>query len=343
MPSSKLEPFTTKVQIVSMGATVRKPRMFFGFYQGLGDLVCDIRIIDLFYKKGYNVTISVAEWLVSLTRTFFSDVGITTCDTLKQIIRQPYDLYDYVFLTPNYLALRIDSILVYVLKHVIVRYKSGHNATILAYDIWNIIGNALRPKTGFFNAHIFHISLGLLRNHFFMFDDISEEEILRLADSHLRCDGTKPVIKSIFIFPFSGRRNKDYGLSNFLSLGKALEAVVPQTPIIFFVNAGDEKRIDASVRECFRFEFRSLVELVKVFARDILVISNDSGPAHLAAYYNANTITLFGPTPAERYRPIGRGCNVSIASQSKSVHDIAIDQILHAAKNSYRFNEGLVP
>ncbi|MGH8615117.1 MAG: glycosyltransferase family 9 protein [Gammaproteobacteria bacterium] len=298
--------------------------------------------MELFYKKGYDITISVGEWLASLAGTLFPHVGVTRCDTLRDIIDQPYRLYDYVFLTPNYLAIRDHSILSYVLKHVIVRYKSS-NATILAYDIWDIIGNALRPEVGFFNAHMFDNSLGLLKNHLSIFNDISEDEILRLAYSHSGCDTTKPVISEIFIFPFSGSRNKDYGLDNFLSLGKALEGVVPQTPIRFFVNARDQKRIDASVRECFRFESRSLLELVEVFSRDILVISNDSGPAHLAAYYDANTITLFGPTLAERYRPIGSGCHVSIASQSKIVQDITVDQILHAAKNSYRFNKKLVP
>lgn len=328
--------------MVTMLAPARKPRVFFGFYEGLGDLVSDARIIDLFHRKGYDITISVAGWLGSLAGTLFSNVSITKCDTLKEIVSQPYNLYDYVFLTPNYLAIRNYSILPYVLKHVIVRYKSS-DATILAYDIWSIIGNALRPVTGFFNVHIFDISLGLLKNHASVFNDIAEDEILRLADSHSRSDTPKPVISEIFVFPFSGRRDKDYGLDNFLSLGKALEAVAPQIPITFFVNARDQKRIDASVRECFRFECRSLVELVKVLARDKLVISNDSGPAHLAAYYDANTITLFGPTLAEKYRPIGKGCNLAIASHSKIVQDIAVDQILHAAQKSYRFNEKLVP
>jgi ADP-heptose:LPS heptosyltransferase len=231
----------------------------------------------------------------------------------------------------------------YVLKHAIVRYKSRHNATILAYGIWNIIGSALRPKRGLFNAHIFDISLKLFKNHSPIFNDIFEDEIRRLERRHSGCNTTKPVISAICIFPFSGNGNKDYGLDKFLSLGKALEAVVPQTPITFFVSARDQQRIDASVREWFRFESRSLVELVKVFSRDILVISNDSGPAHLAAYYDANTITLFGPTLAEKYRPIGKGCHLTIASQSRIVRDIALDQILHAAKKGYRFNEKLVP
>lgn len=327
------------MQRVSTKFIRSKPKIFFGYYEGLGDLISDARIIDLFYKKHYDVTISVAEWLGSLAITLFPNIGITKCDTLKQIINQPYNVYDYVVLTPNYLDRRIANILVYVLKYLIVKYKSTKNTTILAYDMRNIIGNAVRREMGYLDVHMFDRSLGLLRNHSATFNDISRDEIIRLSDGPSGCNTTKPVISEIFIFPFSGWQNKDYGLDNFLSLGKALEAVAPQVPITFFVNAEGLKKTDASVRKSWRFENRSLLELVKMFSRDVLVIANDSGPAHLAAYCNANTITLFGPTTAEKYRPIGGGCNVFIASQSKVVRDIEVDRIMHAVKDGYWFKK----
>jgi hypothetical protein len=64
--------------------TARKPRVFFGYYEGLGDLISDARIMELFYKKGYDITISVVEWLASLAGTLFPHVGVTRCDYVKR-------------------------------------------------------------------------------------------------------------------------------------------------------------------------------------------------------------------------------------------------------------------
>lgn len=47
----------------------------------------------------------------------------------------------------------------------------------------------------------------------------------------------------------------------------------------------------------------SLAELPDVIASARLVVSNDSGPMHLAAAQGVPVLALFGPTPPERYGP----------------------------------------
>lgn len=49
----------------------------------------------------------------------------------------------------------------------------------------------------------------------------------------------------------------------------------------------------------------SLQELAALLARCELVISNDSGPVHVAAAVGTSTITIFGPSDEVRYRPLG--------------------------------------
>jgi heptosyltransferase-3 len=49
----------------------------------------------------------------------------------------------------------------------------------------------------------------------------------------------------------------------------------------------------------------SLGELCALFARADLVVSNDSGPMHIAAALGAPTLGLFGPETPRRYGPIG--------------------------------------
>ena len=56
----------------------------------------------------------------------------------------------------------------------------------------------------------------------------------------------------------------------------------------------------------------SVRELGALFSKCRLVISNDTGPLHIAAGVGANVIGLFGPTAPQETGPLGRGRNVVI-------------------------------
>ena len=53
-----------------------------------------------------------------------------------------------------------------------------------------------------------------------------------------------------------------------------------------------------------------LVGLAQLVRENDLLISNESGPAHLAALLGTPTLTLFGPTRAATWRPIGAAAQV---------------------------------
>lgn len=50
----------------------------------------------------------------------------------------------------------------------------------------------------------------------------------------------------------------------------------------------------------------TITKLVDTFKRAIYFIGNDSGPAHLAAFYGITGVTLFGPESPQRSAPIGK-------------------------------------
>jgi ADP-heptose:LPS heptosyltransferase len=54
----------------------------------------------------------------------------------------------------------------------------------------------------------------------------------------------------------------------------------------------------------------SLGLLAGLLSRCAVVVSPDSGPAHMAAALGVPVVTLFGPTSHERWAPQGRGCRV---------------------------------
>jgi len=54
----------------------------------------------------------------------------------------------------------------------------------------------------------------------------------------------------------------------------------------------------------------TLLELLHVFDLAHVLVTNDSGPAHLAALTNIHVIVFFGPEIAERYRPLATSSDV---------------------------------
>jgi lipopolysaccharide heptosyltransferase II len=77
----------------------------------------------------------------------------------------------------------------------------------------------------------------------------------------------------------------------------------------------------------------SIGALHALFRRAQLVISNDSGPMHLAAAQGAPTLGLFGPETPVMYAPIGRNTRVHYApplcSPCINVHDAKVLSCIH--------------
>lgn len=80
--------------------------------------------------------------------------------------------------------------------------------------------------------------------------------------------------------------------------------------VIFVGSAGDLSLVEAIVdlmetKPVIATGKTTLPELAALLARCDLVISNDSGPVHVAAAVGTPTITIFGPSDDLKYRPLG--------------------------------------
>ena len=77
----------------------------------------------------------------------------------------------------------------------------------------------------------------------------------------------------------------------------------------------------------------SIGGLQALFQRAALVVSNDSGPMHLAAAHGAPTLGLFGPETPVMYAPLGRHTRVHYApplcSPCINVHDAKVLSCIH--------------
>jgi len=72
-----------------------------------------------------------------------------------------------------------------------------------------------------------------------------------------------------------------------------------------------------------------------LFSFSRAVVSNDSGPLHIAGGVGAKTVALFGPTDAKKTGPRGRGRTVLI--QKKRMEDIAPQEAMEALERLQAF------
>jgi len=61
-----------------------------------------------------------------------------------------------------------------------------------------------------------------------------------------------------------------------------------------------------------------------------LVVSNDTGMAHVAAALGRPTLVLFGPTDPNRWRPVGPAVQV-LQSPTRRIIDLPVDEVVQAA------------
>ena len=94
---------------------------------------------------------------------------------------------------------------------------------------------------------------------------------------------------------------------------KLADEIINNEKMVMFIGGpSDKKRVEdiLSIMENDRVinanGETNLKELAALVKKSDLVISNDSGPVHVAAAVGTKTITIFGPSDENKYRPYGK-------------------------------------
>jgi ADP-heptose:LPS heptosyltransferase len=101
-------------------------------------------------------------------------------------------------------------------------------------------------------------------------------------------------------------------VARYVLLAQALLQRDPQVCIGFIGAATDAAAVEAMVTAVASPRCASLASIVTVgglpalFARSCLLVSNDSGPAHIASLTQTPTLVLFGPETPRLYLPLGQ-------------------------------------
>ncbi len=127
----------------------------------------------------------------------------------------------------------------------------------------------------------------------------------------LRRAGAAPDV--VLIHPGSGGRDKCWLFKNFRAVAELLAKDGQR--VCFLIGPVEvEWWPDDALAELTRgypvLRLPSPDELAAAVAAAHAVVANDSGPAHLAALLGTPTVTIFGPTSPNIWRPLGPGGQV---------------------------------
>jgi len=115
----------------------------------------------------------------------------------------------------------------------------------------------------------------------------------------------------------NNRQGRTWGLNNWNAL---IELLKPFGGTVFVIGASSEKEKHSSLSgaEIFSGKY-SLSESSAMLSEADLVISGDSGPAHISAAYGVKTLVLLGSTSVDKIKPFGyNGWAVSSPNQCNS-------------------------
>ncbi len=132
------------------------------------------------------------------------------------------------------------------------------------------------------------------------------------------------------IHPGSGSPRKNWPTERFVELSRSLAGLGHRVVWI----RGPAEMGQPEAWEGERIDQPSLQALAATLAASRLFIGNDSGVSHLAGAVGASTVTLFGPTRGEVWRPDGPRVQVVPAS-SGALDDISVGAVLRAVDRAH--------
>lgn len=155
-------------------------------------------------------------------------------------------------------------------------------------------------------------------------DELRERGREMLANARV---GGQPIL----IHPGSGGRAKCWPLRCFLDVGRRLRE--QGSEVCFLVGPVEVERWSDAELEDIRAGFPLIQspqpdELLSLVAAARALISNDAGPAHLAALVGTPTVTVFGSTSAAVWQPLGMGIHVVQGDPEAYPDDWGVDPVV---------------
>ena len=148
-------------------------------------------------------------------------------------------------------------------------------------------------------------------------------------------DAWKPRRDTILIFPSSRRAEKDW--PGYTALTECMLHRFPSKTICWVGHEMCEHLTSWTEPQFYNFTGKTaLPELIALIERAQLVVSNDSGPMHLAAAMGKPLVAVFGPTDPRRFGPYpltDKKYSV-VRARDGDFAKLSVDEVLQAVENS---------
>ena len=134
----------------------------------------------------------------------------------------------------------------------------------------------------------------------------------------------------VVVHPGSGSPEKCWPVPRF---ARILEWISRRGPAVVLLGPAEEARREQldPFLPANRLSPATPIELAEALAGARLYIGNDSGPGHLAAAVGTPTISLFGPTDASIWRPLGPRSTV-IEAPGANLDSLPVEEVLGAVE-----------
>lgn len=126
----------------------------------------------------------------------------------------------------------------------------------------------------------------------------------------------------------AGALRKCWALESFLTVASELRSAGHEVALM--VGEAEMERLPGRVLEQIRGEFRVVtprdyLELMEELTNARLLLTGDNGPGHLAGVLGVRVLSLFGPTRAEIWRPLGPRAEVL---QGEDMQSLAVARVM---------------
>lgn len=157
-----------------------------------------------------------------------------------------------------------------------------------------------------FTGHVSEFQLGQLKP--WPAAHAAAEQILRSVAARGVTAKRSADPRDVLVHPGSGSPRKNWPAERYAELVRRLRDAGQSVRIV--VGEVEQERWPDSVRDQFEslasvVRPQTYVELMDALLNARAFVGNDSGPGHLAGILGVPTLTLFGPTDPERWKPLG--------------------------------------
>lgn len=288
---------------------ISNKRILIGFYQGLGDFVSAVPVMNQLLKQGNQLYIAASapcQQLFELCRIRGEEVtlldyrlfgSMSWCERWRFVSTLRKIKPDYMFVSPHADTEQASWKIPLLLRWL--KLIGWNQTTVIGAD-------SERNAQWLDQAVAIDRTLKLIEREWALYttaksiDHDSQPDLDIFDKEHLNSveiDGCHLVIH-----PGASRENKQWPVEHWANLAK----ILPQEIQITFIGLDQELMpIRKIVTESERVHFfvGPIVEAVKLIASASICITMDSGFSHIVARLGVRHIALFGSTAPERYGP----------------------------------------